>query len=221
MLPPPIKKFIEIFSSLPAIGPRQAHRLAFYIRSLGNKRIQEISDTVKNLENVSVCEQCFFTHGASPVYPPKLAERREKFYPEISEETQTEESSLCFICSNSDRDTSTVAIIEKETDLISLEKTKKFFGRYLILGDLKKDGFLNDEQKRRLDSLRKSANKKFKEIIIALSPTIYGDINAQTILSELNGVAVKVTRLGRGIPTGGEIEFADEETLGSALDNRG
>lgn len=122
---------------------------------------------------------------------------------------------LCAICSNPRRDRNIVAIVEKETDLISLEKTSKFNGKYLVLGDLKKDGVLNQMQKLRLQAI-KSAD----EVILAINPTTYGDINATIIAQELKDIAKKITRLGRGIPTGGEIEFADEDTLGSALDNR-
>jgi len=210
MLPKPIKKFIEVFSALPSIGPRQAHRLAFYIHSLGKNKIKEIAEAVADLSNVNVCEQCFFTHGAAPNFQDKN-----------SVSIGNKKNNLCQICANPDRDTGVIAIIEKETDLISIEKTKKFNGRYLILGNLSKDGFLTGEQKRRLNTLKEIATpKKIKEVIIAFSPTTYGDINADIIAQELAGAAARITRLGRGIPTGGEIEFADEETLGGALAHR-
>lgn len=122
-------------------------------------------------------------------------------------------------------------IVEKETDLISIERTKKFKGRYLILGDLKKGGFLEPEQKLRLNNLKSFIKKscpdpaegkpcQIEEIIIATNPTTYGDLNAMIIQKELEGYAKKFSRLGRGIPTGGEIEFADEETLEQALERR-
>ena len=198
----PIKKFVEVFSSLPGIGPRQATRLAFYLKNLGANNIQEISDVVAGLNYLKTCSECFSTHYQNQ----KIA------------------GNLCPTCFNTQRNKGLIAIVEKETDLISLEKTKKFNGRYLILGDLKKDGILNEVQKLRLNSLKGSIkrdhNGQAEEIIIAINPTTHGDINANLILHELKDHAKKISRLGRGIPTGGEIEFADEDTLSGALDNR-
>lgn len=116
-----------------------------------------------------------------------------------------------------------IAIVEKETDLMSIEKAKKFLGRYLVLGDIGKDGILDPEQKLRLNHLKATVQKNFgqaEEIILALNPTTLGDIEASLLAQELKPIAKKVTRLGRGLPTGGEIEFADEDTLGGALENR-
>ncbi len=188
MLPEPIKKFVDSFAKLPGIGPRQATRLAYYIANLGKNEVFEISKSVSSLGELSGCRLCFLT---------------------------TPNQDICSICSDPSRDQSLIAIVEKETDLISLEKTKKFNGRYLVLGDLKKDGILNALQKLRLKTIQNAS-----EVILAISPTTYGDLNSTIITQELKDSAKKITRLGRGIPTGGEIEFADEETLGGALDNR-
>ena len=115
-------------------------------------------------------------------------------------------------------------IVEKETDLISLERPKKFSGRYLVLGELTKSGVLESVQKLRLNNLKefikRELNGQAQEIIVAINPTAYGDLNAMIISKELEGFSKKITRLGRGIPTGGEIEFSDEETLGQALERR-
>lgn len=188
MLPDSIKKFVDAFAGLPGIGPRQAARLAFHIVNQGKDFINDLVNAVSNLDQLKTCPLCFST---------------------------TPNAELCSICSNPQRVKNLVAVVEKETDLVSLEKTKKFNGRYLILGDLKKDGILNNVQRLRLKTI-----KDAEEIILAINPTTYGDINASLIAQELKDSTKKITRLGRGIPTGGEIEFADEETLGSALDNR-
>lgn len=107
---------------------------------------------------------------------------------------------------------------------MSLEKTKKFNGWYLVIGELHKTGELEPEQKLRLASLKKFVKKELNgsasEIVLAVNPTIYGDLGASLLKKELEGCAEKITRLGRGIPTGGEIEFADEETLSNALEKR-
>ncbi|MDP3901695.1 MAG: toprim domain-containing protein [bacterium] len=199
MLPKPIQNFVDLFAKLPSIGPRQATRLAFYIKTLGDAPVADLAKAVDDLRNVKICPQCFFSYLG-----PK---------------------NTCDICNNNQRRKDIIAIVEKETDLISLEKTKKFSGRYLVLGELKKDGVLDSLQKLRLSSLKKMIDKDLggqaEEIILAMNPTTYGDLNAALILQDLKGRVKKISRLGIGLPTGGEIEFADEDTLGNAIDNRG
>jgi recombination protein RecR len=213
MLPDSIKKFVEIFSQLPGIGPRQAMRLAFKLIAGGKNKIEETSQSVSDLRYIKICSDCFFVH--------------------------TNKDGLCDICRDPQRQKGVIMILEKETDLISIERTKKFKGRYLLLGDLTKSGVLESGQKLRLNNLKSFIKKSppsagsgqapsagsgqvgmAEEIIIATNPTTYGDLNASIIAKELEGVSKKITRLGRGIPTGGEIEFADEETLGQALERR-
>lgn len=198
MLPAPIKNFVDVFAKLPSIGPRQATRLAFYISNLGKTKIKELSGAIADLANLITCSRCFRAYiGAG------------KF---------------CSICGDSTRNKSLIAVIEKETDLLSLERTRKFNGWYLVLGELSKLGELGPEQKLRLGSLKDFIKKELggsaEEVIIATNPTAYGDLSAATLKKELEGHAKKITRLGRGIPTGGEIEFADEDTLASALERR-
>lgn len=196
--PEGIKKLAAAFAKLPSIGPRQALRLAFYLAESNKELLREISAAGTILNGAKICRHCFFVH-----------------------ENKDE---LCSICSNPARAQNIIAVVEKATDLLSLERTKKFTGRYLVLGDLKKTGVLDPEQKLRLDTLKEFINKEFngqsEEIILAISPTAYGDLNASMLLTELQPFAKKISRLGRGIPTGGEIEFADEETLKSALAGR-
>ncbi len=197
MLPEPIKKFIEIFSILPGIGIRQATRLAFKLINSGRNKIEETAEAVSDLKYLKICAQCFFVHQ--------------------------NKDSLCDICRDSNRRQNIIAIVEKETDLISLERTRKFKGRYLVLGELTKTGVLESVQKLRLNHLKNWIKKEFgqaEEIIIAINPTTFGDLNASMIAKEFSPFAKKITRLGRGIPTGGEIEFADEETLGQAIERR-
>lgn len=199
MLPGPIKNFVAVFAKLPSIGPRQATRLAFYIAGLGKTRINEIANAIAGLTTLTFCQRCFRTHlGQS--------------------------GSLCSICSDPTRSKSLIAIVEKENDIFSLEKTRKFNGWYLLMGELQKSGELEPEQKTRLAGLKAFIKNDIggpaDEIILAINPTVYGDLNASLLKTELAGMAEKITRLGRGIPTGGEIEFADEETLSEAIDRR-
>ena len=197
MLSEPIKKFVDKVSELPSIGPRQATRLAFYLVSLGKAQINELAAAINGLKHLNVCSECFFVHASS--------------------------GNICDICSDKNRRKDVIMIIEKETDLFSIEKTRKYGGRYLVLGDLKKNGSLDTIQKLRLNALKtkiKNSGEPAKEIILAINPTTVGDLNATMIAQELKDCAHKITRLGRGIPTGGEIEFADEETLRAALERR-
>lgn len=198
-LPEPIRKIAGSLSDLPSIGPRQAIRLAFYLISRGQNFVRALAHDVSGLERVKICERCFFIHENV--------------------------GSLCDICRDKARRHGIIMIVEKETDLISLENTGKFGGRYFILGPVPKTGVLQDWQKLRLETLKRFIEKELggqaEEIIIAFNPTSIGDFHASLIAKELQGFAKKISRLGRGLPTGGEIEFADDETLGSALERRG
>jgi recombination protein RecR len=193
-LPSSLRRLIKELASIPSIGPRQATRVAFYLASEERSLAEAISVGLYKLKDIKNCAQCFFI-----------------FEPEDKQET------LCEICRNPKREADTVMIVEKPTDLISLENTGKFKGIYLILGDLPKTGVLEPWQKERLAALKKKVRK---EVILALNPTSLGDFHASLITKELSDAAKKISRLGRGLPTGGEIEFADDETLGSALEGR-
>ena len=197
MKPEKIKIFIETFRQLPSIGPRQAIRLAFYLIQSGKNEIEKIKRAVEGLKSIKICPKCFFTFEGNQKY--------------------------CSICNSARRDEGTILIVEKETDLVSIEKTGKYKGHYLVLGGLAKNGLLDLNQKLRLKSLEnrlRAEKHKIKEIIIALNPSTLGDFTASLIEQKFKNLALKVTRLSRGIPTGGEIEFADEKTLISALQGR-
>jgi recombination protein RecR len=198
MLPRSVEKFIEVFSKLPSLGPRLATRLAFYLLGGDRTTLKGLSEALQDIQSLDRCPQCFF----------------------IKENSRD----LCPVCSDKERNNGVVAIVEKETDLIALEKTGRFRGNYLILGDLPERGVLESGQKLRLQSLKERVKKdhdgKIKEIVVAVSPNSFGDFMVESIRQEFKDLTEKVTRLGRGIPTGGEIEFADEETLGQALERR-
>lgn len=198
MIPAPIKSLIDLLKSLPSIGPRQATRLAFHIFNLGKGKAAEFTEAFAGLAQMKTCANCFFVHQNA--------------------------AALCDVCGDAKRRQDIVAVVEKETDLITIEKTKKFAGRYLIIGELQRGNLLDPAQKIKLGHLKSILQKLpggiAEEVIIATNPTTYGDLSASMIAQELRGAAKKITRLGRGIPTGGEIEFADEETLGGALEHR-
>ncbi len=202
-LPDPIQRVADELSELPSIGPRQAIRLAFYLVALKKEEIRALAVNIDHLRLVKTCERCFFVHQ--------------------------NENGLCDICKNPNRNARIIMVVEKETDYISLENTHKFTGRYFIVGPVPKTGLLEDWQKARLASLKTFIQKPteegglggpVEEIILAFNPTSLGDFQAALLMKELAPLAKRMNRLGRGLPTGGEIEFADDETLGSALDRR-
>jgi recombination protein RecR len=198
MIPDGIQNFIEAFSRLPAIGPRLATRLAFRLAGADRARIDELSRALAGLASLERCPRCLFLKQAG--------------------------APLCAICGNARRDRSTIAIVETETDLLSLEKTGRYSGTYFLLGELPERGVMTDAERERFERLKRVIaaipGGKAKELVIAVNLNAFGDFVTQMIRQEFKGLAEKITRLGRGIPTGGEIEFADPETLGSALDRR-
>lgn len=193
-LPAPIQTVVDELSELPSIGPRQAIRLAFFLIGEGKQNIRGLALGVAGLADIKICERCFFIHQ--------------------------NDGPLCDICKNPHRAQNVIMVVEKETDLISLENTGKFTGRYFVVGEIPKTGLLEDWQKLRLQSLKSGLGGKAEEIILAFNPTSLGDLQASLLTKELAPLAKKISRLGRGLPTGGEIEFADDDTLSSALERR-
>lgn len=201
-LPDSFQKIADLLSDLPSIGPRQAIRLVFHLIHQGQDNINNLSQRIGDLKKIKICERCFFIHQNA--------------------------DALCDICRNPGRRQDIITIIEKETDLMSLENTGRFNGRYFILGSIPKSGILEDWQKLRLQGLKTfianpppgGLSGMAEEIIIGFNLTSVGDFNSSILEKELKPLAKKISRLGRGLPTGGEIEFADDETLGSALERR-
>ena len=198
-MPAAVKKFIEAFSNLPSIGPRQATRLAYHLVALPRAEMIEIAKSLVELAKTKRCKKCFFLHD-------NLGEQ-------------------CYFCEDASRDKDIIMIIERETDLMTIEKTGEYRGVYFIVGEMKKSGVLDPDKKIRLNILKEKITQELggvaREIILAIAPTAYGDFNANLLRMELEPLTRKITRLGRGIPTGGEIEFADEATLICAMKNRG
>jgi len=196
MYPKVIQKLIELFSKFPTVGQRTATRFVFYLIKRDKKEIEELSKTVLELsEKIKFCKNCLKPFEG--------------------------EDEICEICSDKTRDNSLLCIVEKEVDLESIEKTKKYRGLYFVLG-----GPISAVKKEELNKLRikeleeRIKDKKIKEIIIATSFTTEGEALALFLERKLKNSGKKISRLGRGLPTGGELEYADEETLASALESR-
>lgn len=195
MYPPIIQKVIELFSKFPTVGPRTAARFVFYLIKLPQEKFDELLNSLKDLrQSIKICSSCFNPFEDS-------------------------EESLCPICRDNSRNKGLFCIVEKETDLISIEKTKKYQGLYFVLGGT--IGLKKDKKNIRIEELKeKIKNNGFKEIILATNPTTEGEATAFYIERELKSFGIKITRLGRGLPVGGELEYADQDTLSSALEGR-
>jgi len=200
MYPRSLQKLIGIFSYFPTVGPRTASRFAFYLLKASNSEIEEFISTLQNLrKDIRQCSFCF-----NPF--------------EVAEDVR--QTGLCSICRNEMRDRALLCVVEKESDLEHLERTKQYHGRYFILGGL--NGILKKEglQNIRAKELKDRMMGEIQEVILALNPTTECEATVLYLERLLKPFGKKITRLGRGLPVGGELEYADEETLRSALEGR-
>ncbi|MBI2450796.1 MAG: recombination protein RecR [Parcubacteria group bacterium] len=203
MYPKSIQNLIEEFSKFPGIGPRQAARFVFHLLKNDSSNTDNLIQSLKNLhQNVITCQLCF-----------RAAEADQK------------NKHICSICSSESRDPRFIAVVEKDADLVSLEKAKNYSGLYHVLGGTVSMLEPEAPQKFHLKELflrikNSPSNRAIKEIILALSPTPQGELSAQYIERVLRPLNVKISRLGRGLPTGADLEYADEATLKSAWEGR-
>ena len=199
MYPPIIQILIERFSRFPTIGARTAARFVFYILSASDTEVEELIQGIRDVrEKIKLCSLCF-----------RPAENLQE--------------SLCDICANPQRNKSQLCIVEKESDLETLEKANEYKGLYFILGGtvgtLKKEEITGIRLKELQERITNSQDQ-LKEAIIATNPTPEGESTSLYIERLFEPTKIRVTRLGRGLPVGGELEYADEETLRSALEGR-
>lgn len=204
--PPKIQKLIELFAKFPGVGPKTASRFVFYLLKKQDSQINEFLDVVADLKkSIKICRFC-----------------HNPFEPKSKQD-------LCLICSDPLRDKSLLCVVEKETDLLLLEKTRKYLGLYFILGGLLSPLKKREIERLMLENLLKRIkepasfgliNAGFKEVIIAISYTTEGEATSLYIERELKPLNIKVSRLAKGLSIGAEIEYADEETLSSALESR-
>lgn len=201
-----IEELKNLFSKFPTIGSRTAGRFVYYLLKLPKKNIDELVLAIQKLKNkVKLCEFCF-----NPFEPLNATQDRSA-------------GQLCPICSNPGRNKNLLCVVEKENDLLTLENTKKYNGLYFILGGTVATMRKEDVSGIRIEEFRKTISKgAFSEIIVALNPTPEGRATSVLVEGAIKEIVpnAKITHLAKGIPVGGELEYADEETLESALDGR-
>ncbi len=193
--PEPISNLVAAFSALPGVGPKTALRYVYYLLKQPKSDLHTMANSLRILcEKINTCDQCY---------------------------TYTEDD-RCPICIDSQRNDSILCVVEESRDISTIEATGKYTGKYLVLG-----GTLNPIEGMTPDVIRiKELYNKLEqenditEVILALSPTVYGETTILYISKYLKDRQMKVSRLARGLPVGATIEFADEVTLGDALSSR-
>jgi len=194
-LPSSIQKTIDAFASLPGIGPKSAQRLAFYLLRRDHKVSEDIGAAIAGLkQGISICPEC----------------------------QNISEGEKCLICSDLSRDRSQICVVEEPLDVLALEKSGFYKGLYHVLhGAISPvDGLGPDDLKIKELIARLGTGDEIKEIILATNPNTEGEATAMYIQRLIASFGIMTTRIARGIPFGGDIEYADELTLSKALEGR-
>jgi len=194
LAPSALSGLIEQLVRLPGIGPKSAQRLAFHLLKVPREEAAALSEAVLNLKDKTrLCRQCF----------------------NIGDEE------LCSVCQDPRRDRSLLCVIEEVNDLLAVEKTREFPGLYHVLGGTLSplDG-RGPDQIRGKELLLRLEGGEIREVILATNPNVEGEATALYLLRLLKSLPVKVTRIARGLPMGGDLEYADEATLARALEGR-
>jgi recombination protein RecR len=192
----PLIRLIESFNKLPGIGPKTAQRLTYYLLHVPQTELEIFAENLSSLKKDTVlCSIC----------------------------KNVSETDPCDICSDSSRDKTTIMILEQPLELISFENTRKFKGVYHILhGAINPLDNIGPDEIYIEDLLNRVKKEKIKEVIIATNPTMEGEATAMYISKKIKEIKPKmiITRLGMGIPTGADLEYADEVTLTQAIEGR-
>jgi recombination protein RecR len=196
MLPDPIQKLIFALERLPGIGPKTASRLAFFLLRSPEEVPQQLADALKDIKTrITLCEECFNITTAG----------RER----------------CEICESPQRDASMICVVEEPLDVLAIERIGAFRGKYHVLGGVLSpiEGIGPDDLKIK-PLLKRLEGGQIKEVILATNPSMEGEATAQYLHPRLQALGARVTRLARGLPVGGDLEYADQNTLLRALTGR-
>lgn len=190
----PLANLIDFFQHFPGIGPRSAQRIAFHLLKMPKHEVEKFAQAIITAkETIHYCDICFNMSATNP----------------------------CEICSSNSRDNSIICVVAETKDLIAIEKTNEYKGKYHVLQGLisPMDG-IGAEDIRIKELLQRVADTEIKEVILALSPSVEGEATALYLTKLLKPFNIKVSRIAFGIPIGSDIEFADEITLAKAIECR-
>lgn len=189
-----VENLITELSKLPGIGRKTAQKLAFFILTMPEEDAKGISRAIDEVkEKARFCNQCF----------------------------NITEKEVCSICSNTSRDKSKLCVVEEPSNILVIERSKSFNGLYhVLLGALSPIDGMSPDKLKMNELAERVGRNEIKEIIVATNPNTKGEMTAQYIRELMKPFNVKVTRIAYGLPIGGDIEFADEVTLGKAIEGR-
>lgn len=190
----PLRVVIEELSKLPSIGKKSAQRLALHLVKKKEHDLEELIKALTDLkDNIKFCTQCF----------------------------NISSNDICGVCSNPKRDVSIICVVEDASDVIAIENTNEFNGRYHVLGGvLSPLAGIGVEDLKIKELVNRLKDEGIKEIILALNPNTEGETTSLYLAKLLKPIGIKITRLARGLPIGGDLEFTDEATIGRAVLNR-
>jgi recombination protein RecR len=189
-----IQDLIDELGKLPGIGPKSAQRIAFHLVQSERVDVNRLVDVLRIVkEKVRFCSQCF-----------NVAEEEE-----------------CKICRDPRRDNSSICVVEESKDVVAIERTREYRGKYHVLGGAISpiDG-IGPEQLRVRELLTRLSDSAIKEVIIATDPNLEGEATATYLARTIKPLGIKISRLASGLPVGGDLEYADEVTLGRAFEGR-
>ena len=189
-----INRLIQEFNKLPGIGPKSAQRIAFYLLRASDEQSRLLAEAILSLkQKITLCSTCF----------------------------NVTESDPCPICRNDQRDHSQICIVEQPQDILALEHTGIYHGRYHVLhGAISPTEGIGTEDIRIRELLNRLQDGSVKEVILATNPTLEGEQTAMYLSQLISPLGIKVTRLARGLPFGTELEYADDVTLTRAIEGR-
>jgi recombination protein RecR len=190
----PVQSLVDELGRLPGIGPKSAQRIAFYLLKAAPEDANRLAKAVLEAkERVSWCQRCFnFAEG-----------------------------DLCVYCRDERRDPSVLCVVEEPRDIVAVERTQEYRGRYhVLLGAISPIEGIGPEQLKVKELLARVADEGVNEVILATNPNIEGEATAMYLARLLKPLGLRVTRIASGLPVGGDLEYADEVTLGRALEGR-
>jgi recombination protein RecR len=196
LLPEPLQNLIQAFSRLPGIGPKTASRLAFYLLKSPEEMSLDLAEALQQLKSSTAdCPICFNITDSG--------------------------KNACEICSSPDRDSSVICVVEEPLDVLAMERSSGFQGRYHVLhGVLSPIEGIGPEDLKISELLKRLQGNDIREVILATNPSMEGDATAMYLRAQISALGIRVTRLARGLPVGGDLEYADPNTLLRALAGR-